>query len=266
MRAAAIVVVLLGMAASEAGATTDQVRWPYPPPRPVILPPAPLPPLTEAEWSRWLLRADRQEQHCGRITFISGMVAAAGLSLMVQRDPTPSPEALAAGRTGKLETFTFALGAASLAGGGMTFLTASRCASQAHALVQQLEREGQRRGFGPPRPEPLSEREWIVRLTNARGQASFARQVVIGGSVVMLAGAYAMDRYQPPPDQRGLARLGPGVAVFFIGLGATVGGTVAWAHGAADVRALESQGPPPKVTWRIVPKRSGIAARVVVAF
>jgi hypothetical protein len=54
--------------------------------------------------------------------------------------------------------------------------------------------------------------------------------------------------------------------IFFVGLGATTGGLVAWAHGAADARALETQAPAPTLAFRLAPKRGGVAARVVIGF
>jgi hypothetical protein len=234
-----------------------------PPSRPVL---APLPPLTEDEWSRWLLRARAQASRCARASVISGALAAAGLATAAKHSANPSQEDRLAGRTGKADTFLNTLGAASFIGGGLTFLGSGRCANYARTTVSALELEGRHRGFGPPVPAPLTQQEWMARAGRARTNASTGRWMTMAGATAMLLGGNAMTDHQPPDDRRGPARLGRGIGVFLAGFGSAVTGSVIWAGKAREVRDLERRGPGPAVALQLTPQPKGLRARLVIGF
>ena len=112
----------------------------------------------------------------------------------------------------------------------------------------------------------MTSREWVVRMANARADASMGKWMTMGGTAAMLAAGAAIRDYQPRPDQRGAARLGPGFVVFMIGFGSTVAGTATWAWNAAEVRSLERRQPPPGTTVSIAPTAGGFRIGTVLRF
>jgi len=236
---------------------------PYPPQ--LRLAPAP-PPLNEAEWGRWLLRSREQGSRCNKIAAITGGLAAVGLAAALKNPLNPSPEDLAHGRTGKRETFAHTVGAITALGGGLGFMTSARCSDYSRQIVRELELEGRRRGFGTPVPAAMTSRDWVARIAMARAQASSGKWMTMGGTAAMLAAGAAIRDYQPRPDQRGAARLGPGFVVFMIGFGSTIAGTTMWAWNAADVRSLERRQPPPGTTVSIAPTAGGFRIGAVLRF
>jgi hypothetical protein len=265
-------------AAEGLGAQYPQLRLPprqYPPQfPPQSPPPSPGPfrpglppgPLTETEWGRWLLRERDRASLCGKVAIFSGLLAAGGLAAALKNPATPSPAELAAGVTGKRETFAHVVGVSTFLGGGLTFLTTLRCNAFSQQVVRELEWEGQRRGFAPPVPPPMTTREWVARVAGARATASVGKWMTMGGSAVMLLAGTAIRDYQPRPDQRNLARLGPGIVPFLIGYGFTLGGSTLWVSGAADVRSLEKRQPPPGTTVSLAPTSGGIGIGGVIRF
>lgn len=241
----------------------------YPPPYPSPYPPfrpAPPVPLTEDEWGRWLLRSREQVTGCRKSLAASTIVTSVGLAAALNNEPNPSPADLAMGRTGKRETFAYVVGVATFVGGGLGFMTSARCASYAAQTVRQLELEGRRRGFAPPTPPALTTREWVSRIANAEATRSAGKWMAMGGSAVMLAAGSAIRNYHPRPDQRNIARLGPGITIFLLGYGVTAAGTALWASGAADVRSLNRRQPPPGTTVSITPRARGIRIGTVLRF
>ena len=282
--ACVVLLVVPWPASAEPGrgaADLDRLQWPYPqyPPPPRYPPSYPPPgprypgpvavsePLTEDEWSRWMLRAQDQVSECRRNAVIGFGFAAAGFALAASNEHNPSPAELAAGRTEKMETFASTVGVVSMLGGGVALMSGGRCATYNRSLVEQLEREGRHRGFGPPVPEQLSRSEWLQRLAQARGNASLGKWMAFSGGMAMAAGGAAMAQYHPRPDQRGaVARLGPGIVLFTIGYGVAIGGTVLWSNETRRADALAARPPKSAVSLRIAPRGRGVQARLLIGF
>lgn len=266
----ALIVALLVLTGVPAAAWAQWRQYP-----PVTFPPSPYPPpyrtgppapLSEAEWSRWLLRSREQASRCRKIAAFSGVMAAAGVAATINNERTPSPQQIASGITGKRETFAHVVGLSTLLGGSLAFLSSARCSSYSEQAVRELELEGRRRGFGLPRQEELTSREWVARVANARADATVGKWATITGSAAMLAAGAAIRNYQPRPDQRGAARLGPGITVFLIGYGATAVGAAIWTANAAEARALERRQPPPGTIVSIAPAPGGFRIGTVLRF
>ena len=239
---------------------------PHTPPYPGPYRPGPPAPLTEAEWSRWLLRSREQASRCRKVTAFSGVLAAAGVAAAINNPATPSPQQIAEGVTGKRETFAHVIGVTTVLGGSLAFLSSARCSAYSEQAVRELEIEGRRRGFGLPRPEELTSREWVARVANARADAAVGKWMTMTGSAAMLAAGAAIRNYPPRPDQRGAARLGPGIGIFLIGYGATVVGASIWTANAAEARGLERRQPPPGTTVSIAPTAGGFRIGTVLRF
>jgi hypothetical protein len=224
------------------------------------------PDMTEADWARTLVRARDRASSCTKTAVLSGAIAASGLVTASKHPATPTPGDLEAGLTGKRDTVLNAVGATSAVAGGIVFLSSGRCASYHRAIVDELEREGRRRGFGPPSLPPLSRDEWQSRIDNHERRTSIGRWLTMAGTAAMLAAGSAIREYDPKPDQRGVSRLGPGGPVLIAGFGTSVLGAVLWAEESAAVRRLRSRPPGPVVALEL--RRSGRAfgARFVVGF
>jgi hypothetical protein len=257
--------------AQAAGITSGQ--WPqYPPiapPRPPYQPPirlGPPPPLTEAEWGRRLLQSREQASRCLKIGAFSGGMAAAGVAAAINNPVTPSPQDIATGVSGKGQTLAHVVGVATVLGGSLAFLTSARCSSYSEQTARELEIEGRRRGFGPPQLPVMTHQEWVARVANARADASVGKWMTLTGSVAMLAAGAAIRNYRPYPDQRGAARLGPGIGVFVIGYGATLVGATIWTTNAAEARGLARRQPPPGTLVSITPTVRGLRIGAVLKF
>ena len=274
----ALIVVPLSASASSTPSAGEQGQWAppqippppsprYPPPGVPPWTPAPvLMPMGEQEWGQWLLRSQAEARNCTRIAFISGSVAAAGFALTMNYSRTPPLNDLAAGRTGKMATFGNTVGMLSVVGGGLALMGSAKCAGYNSSLAQQLEREGRRRGFGPPTPEPLNERAWLQRLASERSTAWMGKWATIAGGLAMAAGGAAIYAYDPRPDQRGAARLGPGIALFSIGYASSIIGSAMWANHSRLAREIAATPPKRTAALQIAPIRRGLRTNVVIAF
>ena len=169
------------------------------------------------------------------MTFIGGALSAAGLAAAAQAHYPTSAE-IAAGQSGKMGAFVQTWGVASFLGGGVAFLGGAQCMTYNDRVVQGLEEEGRRRGFGPPQPPVVGEREWLQRKAFLEGNADFGRYITIAGSVLMGAGGLLMEQYDAPPDRSSASRLGPGIGVFLIGYATTIAGVALWSSSTRDAQ------------------------------
>jgi hypothetical protein len=273
--ALALTLAVPSAAAAGLDDSSEQLRWPpilrpQPPPRYPLPPRRSRPPvqpdITEADWARTLVRARDRASSCTRTAVLSGAIAVAGLVSVSKHPATPGPEDREAGLTGKRDTVLNALGATSAFAGGIVFLSSGRCASYHRAIVDELEREGRRRGFGPPALPPLSRDEWQSRLDDHERRTSIGRWLTMSGTAAVLAAGSAIRDYDPRPDQRGVSRLGPGGPVLIAGFGASVIGAVLWAEESAEVRRLRNRPPGPVVAIELGRSGRGFGARFVVGF
>jgi hypothetical protein len=222
-------------------------------------------PLTQQDWSAWLLRSRDQLATCRRRMFIGGAVSGVGLATASQVH-YPSGIEIAAGHAGKMDAFLQTLGVASFLGGGAVFLAGAQCTTYNERVVQGLEEEGRRRGFGSPQPASMGEREWLQRKAFLEGNAAFGRYIAIAGSLLMGAGGLMMQQYVAPLDGSGARVLGPGMAVFLIGYGTTIAGVALWRSNTRDAHKLDARPPAKTVAVQMIPRGRGMQGRVVIVF